>query len=85
MYLFSLINKGDYMSHEQKRLERLNTLIEIVRKAGIVRVEVLASILSAETGCSMQRSNEYIRTLVLSNKLVMNNSLVELAQNVSTS
>ena len=60
------------------RRERTAKIMELVTKLELIKHDRLAAIVSVETGCSMARAFEYIKVLVLADKLEIENGFVAL-------
>ena len=64
------------MSHEEKRKERIELCIQLVKEVSGVEIGTIAAELSYKTGCSLGRAVEYIRTATGSGKIRMSGGKV---------
>ena len=66
------------MSHESKRIERVEVVMKITKAMQPVRVQILAAQVSLQTGCSLAKANEYIATLTLTERLRVIDGIADL-------
>ena len=62
------------MTHEGKRRERIDSVIEVVKRTKVINRNELAAHISIETGCSLKTANEYIDVAVMARRILVKNN-----------
>ena len=66
------------MTHEEKRKERINSMLALLEKTGGMSVLSLVSHMSMETGASLGTCKEYLNVAVLSGRVKLTNGYASL-------